>query len=183
MEISTNRECHHCNQWNSPLQPPMTSQLLTALQTSYNSTADQKKQEMGLRVALGRMHLSFVPTEIINHQCSRCSTLGLVTTVSQIVPCSYHTHSIKSSVNGSWCRKRNYIRDCRQGKCAIGNRSGWRKEKSHLRRCTTHTGPEIKFKGPSWVNEPPVEQPVPPTEDGDQPLMNSATLSDLEWMK
>jgi len=28
-----------------------------------------------------------------------------------------------------------------------------------------------------------VEQPVPPTEDGDQPLMNSATLSDLEWMK
>jgi len=129
MEISTNLECHPCNQRNSPLQPPMTSQLLTALQTSYNSTADQKKQEMGLRVALGRMHLSFVPTEIINHQCSRCSTLGLVTTVSQIVPCSYHTHSIKSSVNGSWCRKRNYIRDCRQGKCAIGNRSGWRKER------------------------------------------------------
>jgi len=38
-------------------------------------------------------------------------------------------------------------------------------------------------KGPSWANEPRVEQPVPPTENGDQPLMNSTTLSDLEWMK
>jgi len=38
-------------------------------------------------------------------------------------------------------------------------------------------------KGPTWANEPRVEQSVPLSEYGDQPLMSSATLSDLEWMK